>query len=602
MQILKNLNHALISKVMIIFILPYFLSVGCYQAGVEKRISGEKEGPACVDKTAKTWTPSVWKDFVRNGPTGTRLPDFSRAGYGMGEKTIPEIKKPLFNVTHVRFGAVPDDGKEDTLAIQAAIDAAAAAGGGVVFLPKGRYDIHQTKTSPYLQIRSDRIVLRGHGSGKNGTVLFMGAPGKEGRVRRLGTVSAEIEARHHTALAVLGAEEGNELAAFTQDVVRGQTDIRVTDTAKFYEGEIVTVVCSDPLIDPAHPEPHKADIPVQLTTPFALSSVQNDTFGASVQKLSWIAGIEKIIDAHTIRLTRPARFDQPLRYTPKIFSFNGIHEIGIEHLRIQSAWPGGYRHHKPFKDTDGKIIRTAEEQDYLWGGIWISSAVNGWVQDVTFADMTQGVILSQSAQWTVKELTFTGQEGHAGVTIGWGNDNLVKNVQFHARLVHPVTLTMTASGNVITECTAHYEGRNLYSGTDTAMDFHGIFPFENLFEKMKGFYVCPGGDLSVMPHAGVRNVFWNIEAPAKITGYGEYAKDSFVQTYDFVNTSSKKPETMYEHYPQAFFIGIHRRGNRPITLAGSTEDLHTRWMTVEGLNRPGMAVPSLYERQKKEAQ
>ena len=173
-------------------------------------------------------------------------------------------------------------------------------------------------------------------------------------------------------------------------------------------------------------------------------------YGPAVKKLSWIAGIEKIIDAHTIRLTRPARFDLPLRYTPEIFSFNGICEIGIEHLRIESAWPGGYRHHKPFQDEDGKIIRTAKEQDYLWGGIWISSAVNGWVQDVTFADMTQGIILSRSAQWTLKDLTFTGQEGHAGVSIGWGNDNLVKNVDFHARLVHPVTLT------VITSYSIHY--------------------------------------------------------------------------------------------------------------------------------------------------
>ncbi|PIE63156.1 MAG: virulence factor [Desulfobacter postgatei] len=598
MKLLNNLNYGLMLNGMLIFILPYFLSIGCYQPGMEKQISGEKKGPAWVDKTAETWTPGVWKDFVRNGPTGTSLPDFSRAGYGMGEKTIPEIKTPVFDVTHVRFGAVPDDGKEDTLAIQAAIDAAAAVGGGVVFLPKGRYDIHQTETSPYLQICSDGIVLRGQGSDKTGTTLFMGAPGKAGLIRRLGTVSARIDARHHAALAVLGAGEGHELAAYTKEVVRGQTDIQVTDAGKFSAGQIVTIVCSDPLIDPMHPAPNKADIPVQLTTPFTLSPVQKDTFGPAVQTLSWIAGIEKIIDAHTIRLTRPARFDQPLRYTPKIFWFSGIRKIGIEHLRIESAWPGGYRHHKPFLDAEAKIIRTAQEQDYLWGGIWISNAVNGWVQDVVFADMTQGIILSRSAQWTLKDLTFTGQQGHAGITIGWANDNLIENVAFHARLVHPVTLTMTASGNVITRCTTHYEGRDLYSGTDTAMDFHGIFPFENLFEKMKGFYVCPGGDLSVMPHAGVRNVFWNIEAPAKITGYGEYAKDSFVQTYDFVNTSSKTPETMYEHYPQAFYIGIHRRGNRPITLAGSTEDRRNRWMTVQGLNRRGMAVPSLYAQQK----
>ncbi|WP_321492782.1 glycosyl hydrolase family 28-related protein [uncultured Desulfobacter sp.] len=517
----------------------------------------------------------------------------------MGKERIPDIKTPVFDVTDVRFGAVPDDGKEDTLAIQAAIDKAAISGGGVVFLPKGRYDIHQAKASPYLQIRSDRIVLRGQGSGKTGTVLFMGAPGEQGRIRRLGTVSAEIEARRHTAIAVIGAEDGHKLAAFTQNVLRGQTDITVTDTKKFFQGQTVTMVCTDPLIDPAHPEPGKADIPVQLTTPFALGPVQQDTFGSAVKKLSWIAGIEKIIDAHTIRLTRPARLDQPLDYTPEIFSFNGISEVGIEHLRIESAWPGGYEHHKPFQDAQGKVIRTAQEQDYLWGGIWISSAVNGWVRDVTFADMTQGVILSRSAQWTLQDLMFTGQEGHAGVTIGWGNDNLVQNIGFHARLVHPVTLTMTSSGNVVTQCKTYYEGRNLLSGTDTAMDFHGIFPFENLFERMTGFYVCPGGDLSVLPHAGVRNVFWNIEAPATISGYGEYAQDSFVQTYDFASTSSKTPATMYEHYPQAFYIGICRRGNRLITLAGSTKDRRTRWMTVEGLNRPDISVPSLYKMQKK---
>lgn len=600
MRILKNVSGVLSSKDVLMFILPYLLLIGCYQVEMEKQMPGEKQGPVCTDETAKKWTPSVWTDFAGNGPWGTCLPDFSRAGYGMGAQPIPTIHEPVFDVTHVRFGAVPDDGKEDTSAIQAAIDAAAAAGGGVVLLPKGRYDVHQTRTSPYLQIRSHRIVLRGRGSGKNGTILFMGAPGEEGRIRRLGTVSAQMEARHHTALAVMGAEDGNYLAAFTQDVIRGQTDISVTDTEKFFEGQMVTVVCSDPLIDPKYPAPNKADIPAQLTTPFVLGSVQQDTFGPAVKTLSWIAGIEKIIDAHTIRLTRPARFDQPLRYTPKIFAFNGLHEIGIEHLRIESAWPGGYRHHKPFQDADGKIIRTAKEQDYLWGGIWISSAVNGWVKDVTFADMTQGVILSRSAQWTLTDLAFTGQEGHAGVTLGWANDNLVKNVAFRARLVHPVTLTMTASGNVVTECTTYYEGRNPHSGTDTAIDFHGTFPFENLFEKMKGFYVCPGGDLSVMPHAGVRNVFWNIEAPAKISGYGDYAKDSFVQTYDFISTSSQTPATMYEHYPQAFYIGVYRRGNRPVTLAGSTEDRHTPWMTVEGINRPDMAVPSLYEQQKKE--
>jgi len=580
-------------------LLTIFPATGCEKTEMKKMASASKEKALTkADDPAGKWTPAVWKEFVENGPTGNHLPDFSRAGYRMGEQSIPEIKSPVFDVTDDKFGAVPDDGKEDTAAIQAAVNAAAAVGGGVIYLPRGRYDVHPSPDSPYLQITSDRIVLRGQGAGEAGTVLFMGAPGKEGSIRRLGTVSAEKEARRYAAVAILGSEARHELATFTQDVVRGQTDIPVSDTQAFSQGQTVIVTCTDPLIDPKHPSPDKADISVRLTAPFRLTHVQADTFGPAVRELSWIAGIEKIIDSHTIRLTRPARFDQPRRYSPKIYSFSGACEIGIEHLRIESAWPGGYRHHKPCEGEDGKIIRTAREQDYLWGGIWISSAVDGWVRDVDFKNMTQGIILSCSSQWTMENLTFLGQEGHAGVTIGWSNDNLIRKVDCHARMVHPVTLEMTASGNVATDCKTHYEGRNKISGTDTAMDFHGIFPYENLFEKMKGFYVCPGGDLSVLPHAGVRNVFWNIEAPARIDGYGEYAGDSFVQTYDHASTSSKTPATMVEHFPQAFYIGITRKENRIVTLAGSTADRRTEWMTVEGLNRPGMALPSLYEAQR----
>ena len=100
---------------MIIFILPYFLSVGCHKAGMEKRTPAEKDRPAYINETTEKWMPFVWKDFVKNGPTGICLPDFSRAGYGMGEKPIPKIENPVFDVTDVRFGAVPDDGKEDVI-------------------------------------------------------------------------------------------------------------------------------------------------------------------------------------------------------------------------------------------------------------------------------------------------------------------------------------------------------------------------------------------------------------------------------------------------------------------------------------------------------
>ncbi|MFA7014068.1 MAG: glycosyl hydrolase family 28-related protein, partial [Desulfobacterales bacterium] len=114
------------------------------------------------------WVPNVWKEYVQNGPTGNRLPDFSRAGYAMGDKPLPDVPGPVFDVAASRFGAVPDDGKDDTAAIQAAIDAAGATGGGVVFLPSGRYEVHPTVNAPFLCIANSHVILRGQGSGPDG--------------------------------------------------------------------------------------------------------------------------------------------------------------------------------------------------------------------------------------------------------------------------------------------------------------------------------------------------------------------------------------------------------------------------------------------------
>lgn len=56
------------------------------------------------------------------------------------------------------MGAEGDGSREDTLAIQAALDAAGQAGGGIVLLPRGRYTVKGTLTIP------PRTVLRGAGA------------------------------------------------------------------------------------------------------------------------------------------------------------------------------------------------------------------------------------------------------------------------------------------------------------------------------------------------------------------------------------------------------------------------------------------------------
>jgi hypothetical protein len=161
-----------------IMVLTGCISLACASCS-HKRVPHSSDIP-------EGWTPVAWTDFVSQGPVARNLPDFSYAGYEMSDLPLPQIDGPLFDVTHPRFGAVADDGRDDTAAIQAAIDAAGAAGGGVVLVPEGRYEIHATPDGRFLRIAQDRIVLRGQGSGDNGTVLHLGAPAPAKGVRRLG--------------------------------------------------------------------------------------------------------------------------------------------------------------------------------------------------------------------------------------------------------------------------------------------------------------------------------------------------------------------------------------------------------------------------------
>jgi len=83
-----------------------------------------------------------------------------------------------FNVK--TYGAVGNGSKDDTAAIQAALDAATAAKGGTVYFPAGTYMVTPTSTGAALTVGGDNIRLVGAGSkastlvkGANGILLRM---------------------------------------------------------------------------------------------------------------------------------------------------------------------------------------------------------------------------------------------------------------------------------------------------------------------------------------------------------------------------------------------------------------------------------------------
>jgi uncharacterized repeat protein (TIGR02543 family) len=122
---------------------------------------------ACHGQTS--WRSTLYpNNWVPPSPTvsfasAKLIQDFSYAGYQNGAVLLPSITGPVFRVAD--YGAVANSTSDSTVAIQNAINAAAAAGGGVVLFPAGTFRVSpQGSNSFALRISTSNIVLRGAGA------------------------------------------------------------------------------------------------------------------------------------------------------------------------------------------------------------------------------------------------------------------------------------------------------------------------------------------------------------------------------------------------------------------------------------------------------
>ncbi len=103
---------------------------------------------------------------------------------------------PLFNVTE--YGAVADDGLDDSAAVQNAIDSARNAGGGVVYVPNGLYPVADLKLYSKIELRGETwaAVLRQNSSAAGVHYVFSVNPGSEA----LGNSQSDITIRRLTLM------------------------------------------------------------------------------------------------------------------------------------------------------------------------------------------------------------------------------------------------------------------------------------------------------------------------------------------------------------------------------------------------------------------
>ncbi len=153
-------------------------------------------------------------------PTGDRIMDFSSAGYMGGGVALPDVPEKA---------RVRPSGLDDTTAIQAALDEVAAlplANGfrGAVVLESGEYRCEAT-----LNLRASGVVLRGSGSGADGTSIVM--LGKKHVAFALGASGREVAAKPF----------GSPSLVADAYVPSGTRSIAVRDRSAFKAGDTVLV-------------------------------------------------------------------------------------------------------------------------------------------------------------------------------------------------------------------------------------------------------------------------------------------------------------------------------------------------------------------------
>ena len=413
-----------------------------------------------------------------------RLPDWSYAGYQGRDQKIPRSTTAKIFTVQKQDGGGGGKGKDkkkgnnnkvsDTAAIKAAIKDAASAGGGIVYLPAGEYDI--TKR---IKITSSNIVLRGDGPGK--TILkptrslwdIDGFKPKskdyispysrwDGFVSITGPTSISSDDRPSATKNEIYTPGIEVLANVTNDRPAGSRQFNVSDTSRISVGDLVRLVMSDP---------GSTDLINEMYSGAILQNCPNCLDGykeGAVDIVHFPSKVAKVGNGY-ILLEREVPWPVRLQYRPQIRSYlkETPRDSGIEGLSIVF----------PHTQAAEHLL----EKGY--NGLYILNAVNCWVRDVEVVNSDSGIILHNVDLSTVDNLTLRVTEprnstknnfdGHIGIGAAFANDVLIQNFKIKQRTLHDITVRATAH-------VVFLDG----SGDDLAIDGHREGPWATLYSHL----------------------------------------------------------------------------------------------------------------------
>jgi hypothetical protein len=428
----------------------------------------------------------LWGEHGELWSTASRLPDFSYAGYGRGERPIPAAPAQA-NVKD--FGARGDGQSDDTVAFRRAVDAAA---GKTILVPAGKYVI-----TDFVTIRASGTVLQGEGPERS--VLYFPTPLETIKPNPGATTTGRPTSNYSWSggfIEVRGEFSDRPLSQVTTSSARGERELAVDHPECFRAGLEVRLVVRDTPDNSLARCLYAGDS----------GPVDNLEGKLAATFLARVVDVEE--KARRLRLDRPLRWDVRLEWDPQLYSAeSSVEEVGIEGLAFEF----------PVTPYAGHFT----EQGY--NAIALRGVRNCWVRDVAIRHSDSGVFVSghnvtlsgivlESERRSDGERNST---GHHGVTLG-GTDCLLSDFDFGTRFIHDITMTRGSAGNVA------MNGR----GVDLALDHHRYAPHANLFTNLdagEGSRLFQsGGGAELGWHCGAWETFWNIRTrqPQRWPGAG----------------------------------------------------------------------------------
>lgn len=415
----------------------------------------------------------LWEDFVQAKKNGTEaiLPDFSYAGYHRGEIGVPDVKHKVFNVQD--YGAVANDGKSDRQAIEQAVAAAIANQSGVIFFPKGRYDLNtKGEELKSIVIEASNIVFRGEGAGKGGTLIFMNQDMPPADPSKMWTCPPMFK--------FTGRSKDKKIAHVTGDAGRGTFSVKVDDAKPIKPGTWVKLAVKN--ADPEFVKEEMAPYPIYEEW------TKLNEGGVIVNEYHEVDKVK----GNTIFFKEPILRAVSAKYGWEIHSYGHGEEVGVEGIAFEGNWHEDFVHHKSALHDTGYTL------------MQFSRLTNSWVRNCKFTNFNSVFSTGLSANISAYNCDITGTPGHSAMSANGSSRVFFGMINDTAEQWHATGISKESIGTVI--------WRNTFSA-NSCFNSHASQPRTTLFDCTTGgfFLGRAGGAEFNLPNHLRELVLWNFK-------------------------------------------------------------------------------------------